>query len=504
MTKIKTREVQKGTIKSLNKSEIVTDKMKKAYAKTKTSMDTQVKETTEKNEQSNQTNYATDKTMSAAKSSFIKSKKHAVRGIKETQRRVKVSKANRNEVRKTAIKSASIKSNSYNAAMKKQAEKKMATKMQEGSRKLAKSAGKNVKRTARLTLKAAKTAIASAKALIAAIVSAGWISVIVIIICCLFGAAFYFFGDESSKNYIPVSPEVEAYTPVIKKYAKEEGIGEYIELIKAVMMQESGGRGTDPMHSSESPYNTSYPRKPGGITNAEYSIQVGVKTLKENISKAGVKNPVDMDHIRLAVQGYNFGSGYIDWAISRDGGYTVQNASDYSDKMAKENGWSSYGDKQYVANVLRYYPFGCYNYGVGNTVIVKIAADQIGNKGGQKFWSWYGFNSRVEWCACFVSWCAEQSGYLKSGTIPKTASVPVQVNWFKSKGQYQNRSYTPTPGDIIFFDWENNGAVDHVGIVEKCENGIVYTIEGNTSDTCARRQYTQGRTPIMGYGVPKY
>ena len=182
MAKIKTRELQKRTIKSLNKSEIVTDKMKKTYAKTKTSMDAQVKETTEKNEQSNQTNYATDKTMRAAKSSFVKSKKHAVRGIKETQRRVKVSKANRNEVRRTVIKSSSIKSNSYNTAMKKQAEKKMATKMQEGSKKLAKSAAKNVKRTARLTLKAAKVAIASAKALIAIIVSAGWISVIVIII----------------------------------------------------------------------------------------------------------------------------------------------------------------------------------------------------------------------------------------------------------------------------------------------------------------------------------
>jgi repressor LexA len=95
--------------------------------------------------------------------------------------------------------------------------------------------------------------------------------------------------------------------------------------------------------------------------------------LKDVLTKAKVENPVDMDHIRLALQGYNFGSGYITYAMEKDGGYTVQNVSDYSDKMAKEKGWTSYGDKQYVTHVIQYYPYGSYNYGVGNTVIVNIA-----------------------------------------------------------------------------------------------------------------------------------
>ena len=172
--------------------------------------------------------------------------------------------------------------------------------------------------------------------------------------------------------------------------------------------------------------------------------------------------------------------------------------------MAKKNGWSSYGDKQYAAHVLRYYPFGSYNYGVGNTVIVSVAQEQVGNKGGQKFWSWYGFSGHVEWCACFVSWCAEQGGYIKSGTIPKFAYVPTGVTWFKDRGQWQKRTYESSPGDIIFFDWEGDGGVDHVGLVKNCENGVVYTIEGNSGDECKEKTYSVGSSWIYGYGVPKY
>lgn len=361
-----------------------------------------------------------------------------------------------------------------------------------------------VNKAAMKTVRTARRAVAVVKALISAIISAGWISIIVIIICCLFGAAFYFFGDESSKSYEPVSPQVEAYTTVIEKYAAEEGIGEYVELIKAIMMQESAGKGKDPMQSSESPYNTKYPQKPGGITNSNYSIKVGVKSVKDVLVKAKVESPIEMEHIRLALQGYNYGSGYIDWATKKDGGYNVQNTNDYSDMMAKEKGWSSYGDKQYVSHVLRYYPYGNYNYGVGNTVIVNIAKNQIGNKGGRKFWRWYGFRNHVDWCGCFVSWCADQCGYIKGNTLPKFAYVPDAVKWFKSKGQWQNKNYLPVAGDVVFFDWEGDGSVDHVGIVEKYEGNNVYTIEGNSGDKCKSSVYVVGNNAIFGYGVPKY
>ena len=159
---------------------------------------------------------------------------------------------------------------------------------------------------------------------------------------------------------------------------------------------------------------------------------------------------------------------------------------------------------QYPAHVLRYYPYGRAFTAGGNQAIVEVALTQVGNQGGQPYWSWYGFNSRVEWCACFVSWCADQCGYIESGLVPKFAGCVDGANWFKSNGKWQDRTYEPKAGDIIFFDWEGDGTTDHVGIVEKCENGTVYTVEGNSGDACKQRQYTVGSSNIYGYGIPAY
>ena len=149
-----------------------------------------------------------------------------------------------------------------------------------------------------------------------------------------------------------------------------------------------------------------------------------------------------------------------------------------------------------------------YGISVGDGEIVSVALSQVGNVGGQPYWSWYGFNSRVEWCACFVSWCANECGYIDSGVIPKFAACVNGVQWFKDRGQWQDRTFEPSAGQIIFFDWDNKGSSgpqdgqsDHVGIVEKCENGIVYTIEGNSGDTCRQNQYPVGYYEILGYGV---
>ena len=155
--------------------------------------------------------------------------------------------------------------------------------------------------------------------------AAGTAAIVIVVMCVLFGAAFYFFGDDSS-SYEPVSPEVEAYTPLIQKYANEYGITQYTELIRAVMMQESGGRGKDPMQASECGYNKKYPKKPNGIKDPEYSIDCGVHYLSDNLSAAKAKSPVDMDRIKLALQGYNYGSGYIPWAMKKYGGYSYSGA----------------------------------------------------------------------------------------------------------------------------------------------------------------------------------
>ena len=142
---------------------------------------------------------------------------------------------------------------------------------------------------------------------------------------------------------------------------------------------------------------------------------------------------------------------------------------------------------------------------VGSPDMVQIALSQVGNVGGQPYWSWYGFNSRVEWCAIFVSWVANESGYLDAGIIPKFSGCQNGINWFKAMGQWQESSYTPKSGDIIFFDWEVDGTVSHVGIVEKVENGRVYTVEGNsTNDTCRQKDYSLSSNVIFGYGTPQY
>ena len=142
---------------------------------------------------------------------------------------------------------------------------------------------------------------------------------------------------------------------------------------------------------------------------------------------------------------------------------------------------------------------------VGSPNIVQIALSQVGNVGGQPYWSWYGFNSRVEWCACFVSWVANQAGYIDTNVVPKFAGCANGVNWFKAVGQWKEKGFTPNPGDIIFFDWEADGGVDHVGIVEKIENGKIYTVEGNsTDDMCRQKEYDINSNVIFGYGTPAY
>ena len=386
-----------------------------------------------------------------------------------------------------------------------QAKVKASQKAAQAAKKAAKATADTVKATAKATVAAVKAIIAGTKALVAAIAAGGWIAVLIIMIVVLFGAAVAMFGGGSDSNsYTPVSAEVEAYEPIIQKYAKEYGIPEYVELIKAVMMQESGGRGLDPMQAAEGSFNTKYPHEPNGIKDPEYSIQCGVQELKAALTSAEVESPIDMEHIKLALQGYNFGNGYISWAKSKYGGYSYANAVEFSTQQAQRLGWDGYGDTQYPAHVLRYYPYGRAFTAGGNQVIVEVALMQIGNQGGQPYWSWYGFDSRVEWCACFVSWCADQCGYIESGLVPKFAGCVDGANWFKSNGKWQNRTYEPKAGDIIFFDWEGDGTTDHVGIVEKCENGTVYTVEGNSGDACKQRQYAVGSSNIYGYGIPAY
>ena len=392
-------------------------------------------------------------------------------------------------------------------------QKKQALKSMKAAREAKRAAMRSVqtakqsKKTAQATVKGVKAMAEAAahavKAVFAALMAGGGVVfVVLILIVGIIGGAAFLGNSQSSEA---LSAEVLAHTPAIQKYASEFGIPEYVSAIQAIMMQESGGRGTDPMQASECPYNTQYPNTPGAIQDADYSIKVGVQYYADCVREAGCESPQDMDKLKLSWQGYNYGNGYISWALEKFGGYSEANALQFSQEQAAAHGWSGYGDPEYVPHVMRYYSGGGWFAGLfGNGQLVTIAKSQLGNEGGQKFWSWYGFTSRQEWCACFVSWCADQAGLIQKEVAPKFALCTAGVDWFQEKGKWQSGGSVPTPGTIIFFDWDHDGTCDHVGIVERCDGTTVYTIEGNSGDAVKERSYSISSDSIMGYGMVVY
>ena len=367
----------------------------------------------------------------------------------------------------------------------------------------AKQSAKTAKATGRGLKAMAEAAAHVVKAAFAALMAGGGaVLVVLILIVGIIGGAAFLGNSQSSEA---LSAEVLAHTPAIQKYASEFGIPEYVPAIQAIMMQESGGRGTDPMQASECPYNTQYPNTPGAIQDADYSIKVGIQYYADCVREAGCQSPQDMDKLKLSLQGYNYGNGYISWALEKFGGYSEANALQFSQEQAAAHGWSGYGDPEYVPHVMRYYSGGGWFTGLfGNGQLVTIAKSQLGNEGGEKFWSWYGFDSREEWCACFVSWCADQAGVIQKGAVPKFSLCTAGVDWFQEKGKWQSGGNVPTPGTIIFFDWNHDGSSDHVGIVESCDGTTVHTIEGNSGDAVKQNSYTVNSQSILGYGLVAY
>lgn len=360
----------------------------------------------------------------------------------------------------------------------------------------AKATGRGLKAMAEAAAHAVKAAFAALMA------GGGAVLVVLILIVGIIGGAAFLGNSQSSEA---LSAEVLAHTPAIQKYASEFGIPEYVPAIQAIMMQESGGRGTDPLQASECPYNTQYPNTPGAIQDADYSIKVGIQYYADCVREAGCESPQDMDKLKLSWQGYNYGNGYISWALEKFGGYSEANALQFSQEQAAAHGWSGYGDPEYVPHVMRYYSGGGWFAGLfGNGQLVTIAKSQLGNEGGEKFWSWWGFTERQEWCACFVSWCADQAGLIQKEAVPKFSVCTDGVAWFQAKGKWQSGGSVPTPGTIIFFDWDHDGASDHVGIVESCDGTTVHTIEGNSGDAVKQNNYTVNSQSILGYGLVAY
>lgn len=143
-----------------------------------------------------------------------------------------------------------------------------------------------------------------------------------------------------------------------------------------------------------------------------------------------------------------------------------------------------------------------------SALMISIAKSQIGTEGGEKYWRWYGFTEPVDWCACFVSWCADEAGLIEEGAVPKFAEVNEGIRWFQKQGRWidaaEESDYKPEPGTLVFFDWEQDGVADHVGIVEIYRRGVVYTVEGNCNSSVNIQYYLQNSSTIIGFGDINY
>lgn len=256
-------------------------------------------------------------------------------------------------------------------------------------------------------------------------------------------------GNSSTDTGIAnVSQEVLAWKPVVEKYAGELGMGQYVNLILAVIQQESGGTLTDVMQASESGYNTQYSRSPNSITSPEYSIYCGIQELKEDLQKAGVTSPGDIQGISLALQAYNFGEAFISFAKSH-GGYSLEVAKEFSSMEAQACGWSSYGDCNYVPHVLQYYSTGT-GTGIGTATgklasVIQIAQAQLG-----KPYVWGASGADSFDCSGLVYYCYLHAGF--------------SIQRLTAQDYYNSSTPTTNPdvGDLVFFGTPGN--IHHIGI----------------------------------------
>ena len=136
--------------------------------------------------------------------------------------------------------------------------------------------------------------------------------------------------------------------------------------------------------------------------------------------------------------------------------------------------------------------------------IINLAIEQLGNDY-ETYCKDMGYNYRIEWCACFISWLAKK---LKiTDIIPVDMSCNSQIKKFKALGVWHtDRNFQS--GDIIYYDWDSSGDADHVGIIEKVNGMSLTVIEGNNgnfpNDRVRRREINSASSLIFGYARPKY
>lgn len=350
----------------------------------------------------------------------------------------------------------------------------------------------NIKKSKKIinsSVNAIKALLAASKVLLSAIIAGGWLLMIIIIIICLIGLlcaspfGIFFSNDTKGKTITKVIRETNA--EVYKEIENIKNSSKYVNIeVKSTYSN---------WNEILAVYSVKYSEE------GKYDITIIDKKNESNLKKVFW----DFNEIKYDIKNGNITSEGIEKDIKiyieSKKVDEIMNNYNFTDKEKElVNELLSDNYKLVWNNVI-------YGSLKGNYQIVEVAKQQVGNIGGEPYWRWYGYDERVEWCAIFVSWVAEQVGLIQKNIIPKTAGVEVFINWFKLHGEWQERGYIPRPGDIIFFDWELDGIPNHVGIVESYEDGMIYTIEGNSSgDQCREQDYSINSNLIYGFGVPEY
>lgn len=445
----------------------------------------------------------TQKTIKQSARNSQKAVKTAAKGtVKTTQKSVKTAQA----TSKAAIKTAQTTAKTTQAAAK--ASAKAAQRTAQVAKATAKATAAAVKASAKATVAAVKAIIAGTKALIAAIAAGGWIAVVVIIVICLIGLLVssvfgIFFSGEDSGTGMTMPAVVREINTEYDNRLEEIKNGTAHDVLEM-----SGSRAVwKEVLAVYSVKTTTDPDNPQEVATMDESKKQLLTDIFWEMNEISSRTETRTE---TQVTETDDGHGNIvqtETTVTRTYLY-ITVAHKTAEQMADQYGFNE-EQRQQLSELLAEENNSLWSqvlYGItgGDGEIVTVALSQVGNVGGQPYWSWYGFDGRVEWCACFVSWCANECGYIDAGVIPKFAGCVLGSQWFKDRGQWQDGSFTPEAGHIIFFDWEGDGETDHVGIVERVENGTVYTVEGNSGDACRQNSYAIGSSVIYGYGIPAY
>ncbi|MFA6662479.1 MAG: CHAP domain-containing protein, partial [Bacilli bacterium] len=423
--------------------------------------------------------------------------------IKTTQKSVKTAEKTSKATVKTAQQSAKA------AQKTAQATVKASQRAAQAARAAAKAAATTLKVAAKTTVAAVKAIIAGTKALVSVIAAGGWIAVVIILIICLialiFGSCFgiFFSGEDSGTGQTMQTAVQEINAEYQTKLNETQAVYTYD------VLEMSGSRAAwKEVLAVYAVKTTTDSDNPKEVATVDDGKKERLKSIFWDMNEISSRI---QSKIETVIDTTDDGQGNIietNKTVTRTYLYiTVSHKT--AEEMADNYDFNAEQRKQ-LSELLSDKNNSMWNdvlYGISGSdgQLVTTALSQVGNTGGQPYWSWYGFSSRVEWCACFVSWCANECGYIDAGIIPKFAACASQgVPWYKERGEWQDNSYIPSSGDIIFFDWEGDGEADHVGIVEKVENGRIYTIEGNSDDRCKENSYPLRYSGIFGFGVPAY